>query len=305
MAGFKAFRSFQSTLTALDIKPSIRKSSFRTSSYSFLDAFKSIVQTQAKAPVIQPRQIEAQLPQLQLSQKRDKILAVQNLVQGRNECGSTSLAMIMRYYGIDPGNYHEMFPSDAVGHSPWTLKEKAEGRGLVVRQENYGDLNDLAALIDKGIPPMVLGIYGGGSNYSLSDYIDNSKRAHWMVVTGYKKDENGKITHVYFNNPNRSTPQCWTASDFLTKFWNNNILPGGHRYYMAMAKRGTYQEAALKRYLPGDKISESFRMTLQIAAGLERTAYAGERAVDEIRDAAETVADAAEDALDTISGWFS
>ena len=195
--------------------------------------------------------------------------------------------MIMKYYGTDPGNYHEMFKSDTVGHGPLALKEKAVAKNMLVRQENYGSLEDLAALVDKGIPPMVLGIWGGGSNSSLSSYIDNASRAHWMTVTGYKKDDLGKITHIYFNDPNRSTTQCWTASDFMNKFWNSNVIPNGHRYYMAMAKRGTFQESALRTHLPTDKISDTFAATLRVIDGLEDAFYKAEEIGNEV------------------AGWFS
>jgi len=250
------------------------------SSATFLQAFKSVVQ--AKTATLSP--VSSQPATMQVSLRKDIKLNVQNLIQGQNECGPTSLAMIMQYYGINPGNYHEMFGSDTVGHGPLALRKKASDKGLTVRQENNGSLEDLAALIDKGIPAMVLGIYGGGSNSSLSDYINNASKAHWMTVTGYKKDDAGRITHIYFNNPNRSTVQCWTASDFLTKFWNNNIIPDGHRYYMAMAPRGSFQEASLKKLLPSDKISDSFRMYLQVVDGLERAFYEAEAIADDIAD---------------------
>lgn len=256
-----------------------------TSSTSFLDAMRTVIQTKESTPVAQ---VSAVAPEatLRISLKKDIKLSVPNLIQGHNECGPTSLAMIEQYFGINPGNYHEMFASDTVGHGPLALKEKAEAKGLTVRQENYGSLEDLRALVDMGVPTMVLGIYGGGTNSTVSDYIENSPRAHWMVVTGYKTDETGKITHVYFNNPNRSTTQCWTASDFLNKFWNNNIIPGGHRYYMAMTPRSnpswSFQDAALRRYLPQDRISESFKITLRLVDGLEEAAYGLASIWDEI-----------------------
>jgi ABC-type bacteriocin/lantibiotic exporter with double-glycine peptidase domain len=213
---------------------------------------------------------------------KDVSLNIPRLIQGKNECGPTSLAMIMKYFGINISNYHNLFGSDTVGHGPLALKQKAEASGLTVRQENNGTLEDLAKLIDAGIPPLVLGIYGGGSNSTFSSYIDNASKAHWMVVTGYKRDASGKITHIYFNNPNQSGTQCWTASDFLNKFWNNNIIPGGHRYYIAMAKRGTPQETALKKYLPQDKIPPTFDSTLQIIDSLEDAFYQAEKISSEV-----------------------
>lgn len=206
-------------------------------------------------------------------------LNIPNLVQGQNESGPTSLAMVLQYFGLN-ADQHTLFDSCTVGKGALALKQMAENCGLAVRQQNNGTLDDLAALIDKGIAPIVLGIYGGGENCSLSGYINNASRGNWMVVTGYKKDDNGNITHIYFNDPNRGETQCWTAADFLNKFWNNNLLPDGHCYYMGVAKLGSFQEAALKTQLPGDKVSETFKATLETANRLEETFYAGESISD-------------------------
>ena len=290
MENFRSFRNIAATqVTRLDTKI---KPQTTYSTYSGPTFFSSLAKI--ATPIL-----TAQLPVAQIiSQKVDKKLSVPNLIQGHNECGPTSLAMIEKYFGIDPGNYHDMFYSDTVGHGPNALKEKAAAKNLTVRQQNNGSLADLAALVDKGIPALVLGINGGGSNSTLSDYISNAPRGHWMAVTGYKKDDSGKITHIYFNNPNQSTTQCWTASDFQSKFWDNNLVPGGHRYYMAMAPRGTFQESLLKTYLPYDKTSDTFKLYLDIIDGLEDAFYTAEKAADEIASAADSV-------WDTITGWFS
>ena len=267
-----------------------RPKAVTSSTTSFLSSLKAVAQKQASsattvsdAPTIYTTTV-TDCPTWSSTLRADKKLNVPNLIQGQNECGPTALAMIMKYNGIDPGNYHNMFYSDTVGHGPEALKEKAAAKNMLVRQENNGSLADLAKLIDQGIPPLVLGICGGGSNSSLSDYIDNASRGHWMTVTGYKRNDAGTITHIYFNDPNRSTTQCWTASDFLNKFWNNNIIPGGHRYYMAMAKRGTYQETALKTVLPFDQITSNFSNILHIIDGLEDAFYKAEKIADDIGD---------------------
>jgi len=299
MVAFNYFASIRNASIATIDKPSINKISLpKTSDFSFLDAFKAVEQAKSQPEVITVRNVEEDLPRLTVTQKKDVKLPVPHLIQGKNECGPTSLAMIEKYYGINPGNYHKMFSSDTVGHGPLALRSKAINKGLVVRQENYGSLEDLAALTDKGIPVMALGIMGGGKNSSLSNYIDNASRAHWMVVTGYKKDENGQITHIYFNDPNKSKTQCWTAKDFKEKFWDNNIMPGGHRYYMAMAKEGTFQEKCLKKYLPEDKISSKFKRRLTAVNNLEKSFYKAEKAANKAKDMAQN-------AYDTVSGWFS
>ena len=297
MDNFRTFSSIASSALSkieTQVKPATVSPSY--SGPSFLSSMAAVVQ-QKLAPITLPI-INAQLPKITpVSLAVDKKISVTNLIQGHNECGPTSLAMLEKYYGINV-DQHTMFGSSTVGHGPEALKEKAEARNLTVRQINNGTLNDLAALIDKGIPAMVLGINGGGSNSSLSDYISNASRGHWMVVTGYKKDDSGKITHIYFNNPNYSTTQCWTAADFQSKFWDNNLVPSGHRYIMAMAPKGSFNESQLKAYLPSDRMSDTFKTYLDIIDGLEDAFYTAESAANDI-------ADAAGDVWDTISGWFS
>lgn len=160
---------------------------------------------------------------------------------------------------------------------PLELKEEALALNLIVRQENNGSLEDLAALIDEEIPPLVLGIAGGGENATLDNYLARSEEARWLVVTGYARDEMGSISHVYFNDPAKREPQCWSAWHFLTKFWDNNTIPGGHRYYMALAKRGSTQENSLKTLLPNDKISISFDSFLRAVDELETRSTAAEQ----------------------------
>ncbi|MBN2057284.1 MAG: C39 family peptidase [Candidatus Saganbacteria bacterium] len=201
MASFsRAFQRFSASFSprTTEIKKTSAKITKQLSatSFSFNNAFKTVAARQPNSSISKSifsrvHEVKPQLPQLQVSPRTDYKLNVSNLVQNSNGCGPTSLAMIMQYLGVNPGNYHNMFESDTVGHGPLALKQKVRNKGLTVRQENYGSLSDLAALVDKGIPVMTLGIYGGGSNSSISNYIDNAKRAHWMVVTGYKKNDSG------------------------------------------------------------------------------------------------------------------
>jgi uncharacterized protein YvpB len=294
-------------------------SQISVSQSAFLKAFMQTAVRAGSALVTQTKAVTSNSSKVTASQKKDVKIEVPHLIQGNNECGPTSLAMVMKYYGIDPGNYHDMFPSDTFGHSPLALSKKAQEKGMVVRQGNNGSLEDLAALVDKGIPVMVSGIWGGkkqGETFSVSNFIDNCSRAHWMVVTGYKRDDSGKITNVYFNEPNTPSTMCWTASDFMTKFWNDNIVPGGQRQYMAMAKTGSFQENLLKGYMPKDKISDSFKLTLDTIYTIETAYYKTEVGVkqvakdikktavivaDEVEHAAKDVAAAVESAADTIA----
>ncbi|MCX5751472.1 MAG: C39 family peptidase [Candidatus Saganbacteria bacterium] len=236
-------------------------------------------------------------------------LGVPNLIQQGSECGPTVLAMAMKFMGVDPGNYHQMFSSDSFGHGPLALADVAAKKGFTVRQENNGSLDDLAALVDKGISPMVLGIYGGGDTSTVGGYINSTSKAHWMTVTGYRKDEQGNITHIYFNDPNKGTTQCWTAADFKAKFWDNNIIPGGHCTYMAIAKKGTAQEVALKQLLPQDKISPGFALAEKGIDLAEKAGYATEAFISKTlglpQQIVDAIAETATSAWNKLTGLFA
>jgi hypothetical protein len=255
-----------------------------TTGPSFLSAFQAVAAATPAKP---------QGTLIDYTLKKEVKLSVPRLLQGHNECGPTSLSMVLSYYGAGSVK----FGSCTVGSSPNRLNEAAEKKGMTVKQENNGSIEDLTALLDMGIPPVILGINGGkkGSEiFTPGNFIKNAERAHWMTVSGYKTDERGAVTHLYVNNPATGTTQTYTKENFL-KFWDYNIVPGGNRYYMAMAPRNSadhsFQLAALKRYLPQDKISSTFKATLDAVHKLEDAFYAAEKAADKVADKAKDVWD--------------
>lgn len=316
------FRTAKTSITRLNKTTS--SSALSSVGSSFLSALKTVAQQ-----TVTPSQVASilkDIPKTAVVSKKEEVkFAVPNLIQGKNECGSTSLAMVMKFWKIDPGNYHKMFPSYTFGLSPTSLRAKAQEKGLTVRQHNGATLEEMAATMKAiGGPVMVLGINGGGANSSsITDYVQHfaqtAPKAHWMVAVGYKRDDNGNITHVYVNDPNKSSTVQMPAADFM-KFWNNNIIPGGHRYYMAMAPKGSFAEKMLKKQLPSDKISDTFAAALKAVDALQTAAYNGEKVVnatgalvdkvvdkvvDTAKDVGNAVASAAEDAYDEISSWLS
>ncbi|OGC07452.1 hypothetical protein A2526_01725 [candidate division WOR-1 bacterium RIFOXYD2_FULL_36_8] len=249
------------------------------SKLSFIDSLKNIAASKQKS---------VDHPSFYSDQK-DVKLEVPNLLQGHNQCGPTSLAMILNYYGKDVSNYKNMFiGEDTVGHGPYALRNRALERGMKVYGHNNASIEDLVKMVDIGIPPLVLGIYGGKQvegGPSLDNFIKNCNNAHWMVVTGYKKDENGKVTHIYFNNPNKSEPQCWEAQKFIDEFWDKNIIPGGQRFYMAFAPKNDFRSSVLDKSFPrGDKYSSAFDRILKAINKMEKTFYAAETVYDKVFD---------------------
>ncbi|OGC16261.1 hypothetical protein A3J90_00950 [candidate division WOR-1 bacterium RIFOXYC2_FULL_37_10] len=274
--------------------------------FSFLKAFGNVAKAKLSSTLTSVQAVSSEKYSPYSADLNELQLDVPNLIQGKNECGPTSLAMVLGYYGKNVSKYHDMFISDTVGHGPIALRNRALERGMVVKEQNNGSISDLVAMVDKGIPPMVLGLYGGkqGDGPSLENYIENTKHAHWMVVTGYKKDENGNVTDICFNNPNKADPQCWDVNKFKEEFWNDTIIPGCHRYYMAMAPKDSFQAKTLHAAFPtGNKYSEAFERLLNAVNKLEKTFYtveAGYNKLDEdkkekIKETAQKVADKAKE----------
>jgi hypothetical protein len=271
-----------------------------------LSSFNNVARAYLRKPVVQAQQISSYLPQVQaIDLSRDKKLEVPRLRQWHNECGPTSLAMVMEYYGIDAGNYHNMFGSDTVGHGPLALAQKARAKNMLVRYENYGSVSDIVQHIDNGCPVTVLGINSGCSNLNIENYLENAAKGHWVDAVGYKTDDYGHVTHVYVNDPNNPYyTECWSKAKFES-FWNYNSIPGGRRFYMVFAKKGTMQESLLRVKLPSNRVSDTFKATLETVDALEDSFYALEAAgmsfFDACRDAANEVLDLADDIGDAVA----
>ncbi len=311
----KSFKSLKPTATIKNTKKTLTR--FQTSRSSFLSSFSQVARTYLRKPVLQTSQISAYLPQLQvLDLSKDTKLEVPCLRQWHNECGPTSLAMIMEYYGIDASYYHNMFRSDTVGHGPLALAEKARAKNMLVRYENDGCLNDIIQHIDSGCPVTVLGISGGCNNLRIENYLENATKGHWVNAVGYKTNSLGQVTHIYVNNPSNpyNKTECWKKADF-ENFWNYNSIPGGRRFYMVFAKNGTMQEAALRAKLGSNAVTESFQDMLETVDALEKTCYAFlaagmnildamERAVEEVLGVVDDVVDVVEDVVDEVGGFI-
>jgi len=318
MARFSRFLKPFRSKTTTNVKRTLRtRSRFRTGSSSFLRTFSTVARTYQRSPLrTNQLQISRYFPQAQaISLSKNIKLEVPRLRQGHNECGPTSLAMIMKYYGIDPGNYHYMFRSDTVGHGPLALAGKANAKNMLARYEEEGSINDIVQHIDNGCPVTVLGINGGCSNLTLTNYLENATKGHWVDAVGYKTNDAGQVTHVYVNDPNNPYyTECWTKDKF-NLFWANNSIPTSHRFYMVFAKKGTMQESSLRAKLPSNKASDAFKATLRTIDALEDAFYALEAAgegfyaaargaANQVLDLADDIGDLAGDVWDEVEDFF-
>ena len=135
-------------------------------------------------------------------------------------CSVTSLAMVLLYYGIGPGNYFAISAAE-----PEQLHDVAEQLfGVRAGLVHNGSLNDLVNLIDHGIPPIIFGTEGGSG--------------HCVVLCGYERDATtGQVTNVYLNDPNRPDGGIMMSSAEFQAFWEG----GSDNEYMVLTRPGTPQ----------------------------------------------------------------
>ncbi len=216
-----------------------------------------------------------------------------------NGCGPTTMAMDLKYFGID-AKPADIFKSNTIGHSPVTMANELEKRGMAVRQVNGASYQDLPGLIDNGIPVIAYGINGGGKSLSVANLpaaLKDLPNSHYVLITGYKTDKTGQVTHVYYNDGNKPTTQLATIADFSKNFWGTNSMPGGSNYFMAAApKTDAAKMKFLNTYYPADRMTASYSTALTLAGKLENEFYALEKS-----PAAKNVTQVASTIINTIA----
>lgn len=194
---------------------------------------------------------------------------VDPLHQSAKSCGPTSLAMCLSYYNVNTSNFENWFDTSSIGVDPLSLVDTASGYGMVTRQVNHASLEDAAALIDQGLPVMVLGSWGDNSG-SLSGYLNMIEKAHYMVVTGYQRDSSGIITNIYLNDPATGGSKTMTADAFM-RYWGKEFIPGVTNYLLTFAPQGSVDASQMLGILPTDRVSQSVRDTLGLIEDARQT----------------------------------
>lgn len=236
---------------------------------SFMEALRSVASAGTTAHV----KIETQIDKttFQVSRAADAKLAVPIISKRNQGSGTAALTMVMKFFGVDSADQNTN--NKAIGHGPLALRDLAVSKGFVTRQKNNATIEDLTTLIDQGIPIMALGSQSASSPVSLANYVTNVPQSRWTVVTGYKKDDSGKVTQVYYNDPSSGLPQCSTVEDFKTKFWDNNCIPNAQHYFMALAPKGSFPEIAMKKAMPFNLITTQFEVVLKTIDSIEDNYY--------------------------------
>ncbi len=134
-----------------------------------------------------------------------------------NACGTTSLANVMTHWGM-PRTHQQIDKSIRpfdLFTAPDKLVEYARDNGLHAEIKADAKLDDLARMIDQGVPPIVL--------------IDPDKETnavlHYVTVTGYTRGADGKISDLVIADSAGGHRYTMPAAEFQQK-WDNLKLGG-------------------------------------------------------------------------------
>jgi|GEM_PF-2341897 len=129
-----------------------------------------------------------------------------------NACGTTSLANVMSYWGKP--TTHEQIDKSIRAFDMFTAPDKiveyARNNGMRAEMKVDASIDDIAKMVDQGVPPIILMDPGSENDFNL----------HYVTVTGYNRDANGKITDLViadsaggerYNMPVEEFQQKWDS----------------------------------------------------------------------------------------------
>jgi hypothetical protein len=155
--------------------------------------------------------------------------------QGNSQgCGTTSLAMILKYFGIDISRKQidsvSRRTDSSLGSNPGDLIEFARDHGLEAEGYNNASWEDIRSMIDQGYPVMPSIANGSGGR-------------HLIVITGYETGTDDK-TRVLYHDPELGDEvgvagheQSMSLGEFKEK-WGDGTF-GLKNYFIAFAPAGT------------------------------------------------------------------
>jgi hypothetical protein len=134
-----------------------------------------------------------------------------------NACGTTSLANVMTHWGMP--RTHEQIDDSVrafdMFSAPDKLVEYARNNGMRAELKADASLDDIARMIDQGAPPIVL----------IDPDEDSNANLHYVTVTGYNRDESGKITDVVIADSAGGNRYTMDAAKFQQE-WDNLKMGG-------------------------------------------------------------------------------
>ena len=163
------------------------------------------------------------------------------LYQGNtNGCGSTSLAMVLNYYGIDVSR-QDIDNSirrvdNSIGATPEDELQYARDPGLDAEEYNNGTWDEVKSMIDQGYPVMA-SVTGQNIPETPSGNLPDGR--HQIVITDYETAADG-TQYVLFHDPNYGSAGAEkkiSLSDF-EKAWGEEDF-GVKNFFMVFAPKGS------------------------------------------------------------------
>ncbi|GIW22431.1 MAG: hypothetical protein KatS3mg068_1438 [Candidatus Sericytochromatia bacterium] len=114
-----------------------------------------------------------------------------------NSCGTTSLASVLKYHGVNVKDHWEIDKSIRSTKfdfftTPGDIVSYAKSKGMKAGMKNNSSIEDITNYIDKGLPVMAL-IDPGSNKYDTG--------LHWIVINGYERDEKGNVNKLKISDP--------------------------------------------------------------------------------------------------------
>jgi hypothetical protein len=129
-----------------------------------------------------------------------------------NACGTTSLANVMTHWGKP--TTHQQIDKDIRAFDMFTAPDKivqyARDNGMRAEMKVDASIDDIAKMVDQGVPPIVL----------MDPDSDNNFNLHYVTVTGYNRDANGKITDLVIADSAGGDRYTMPVEEFQQK-WDN------------------------------------------------------------------------------------
>jgi Peptidase_C39 like family len=213
-----------------------------------------------------------------------------------NACGTTSLANVMTYWGKP--TTHEQIDQSIRAFDVFTAPDKivdhARANGLRAEIKTDANVEDLAKMVDQGVPPIILMDPDESSNANL----------HYMTVTGYNRDASGKISDVVVADSAGGHRYTMPADEFQKKW--SDLKMGGVSTGLSNVMISTVPNDG-RSVVGGDGVSRkssdiqlpTSNLTSDIKSGFARLAANG---VSNVTHAAETVSNGAKKIWKSIFG---
>lgn len=155
-----------------------------------------------------------------------------------NACGTTSLAMLLTYWSKPTDHFaidKEIRQYD-LPTAPDDIVSYANSRGMRASLKSDAGLEDIAKMIDQGVPVETLidPLNPYDPNNSVIDHGDTV--LHYVTVTGYDRDAKGKITDVDISDP--AGVHYKVSADKFNEAWSDlkidNVSTGLNRVMISM-----------------------------------------------------------------------